>query len=152
MSDWSRFDPLVRAVGYRATKQEANEVLSSVGNPVTGAADETLYFIFDSPLDPDTDYLVTVDADKQYGITSPSSSRKSVPHATKLYFTLKSGKQTDFVNQVKCDDPENGKLDLSTYQGKLTMRFYRTDKQQDGVYPTGLVLLKEKAMTFAPAK
>lgn len=136
----------------RATKEEANAVLSSIGNEVTDAEDNTFFWMFDEPLPQDADYLLTVEVDgKNFGITSPSKSRKSTPNCIKLYFQLNNGKQTDFVDGQKASE-DTGKFDFSTYTGVAISSLYLTDPQSDGVYPTGLKLLRQKSIYFDNAE
>lgn len=138
------------ASGYAASKDEANRALSAVGNPVTDAEAYTLFAIFDKPLDPKADYLITFDANgKSYGITSPATSRVDMPNCIKLYFQLTNGKQTDFVDREKAT-PETGAFDLGSFEGTAVMSVYRTDPQVEGTYPTGLSLIWRKTLEFAP--
>lgn len=123
-----------------------------MGSPVTDCKDDTFYFIFDEPIDKDADLLITVDVNgHEYGIVSPASSRADVPGCIKLYFTLSDGKQTDFVDRVKVEDPESAKCDLSEFTGTALMSLYVTDKQVEGTYPTGRMLVKRKTLPIANA-
>lgn len=141
MPDWSRFDRAdVKTFSLAATKDEADRVLS-----VSDAGDYTFYVIFDRALGTTDDYLLTVDADgTSYGVRSLGSKRK--PTDTKLYFTLTSGAQVDFVDRKKKTSDETAKLDLATYEGRLVFAVWRTDPQQDGVWPTGRVLLRRQTI------
>ncbi len=152
-TDWSGFSPLAPTIthfGYAPTKDAANAVLSSVGNPVTDAGDNTFYLMFAEPLGSDADYLITVDANEHvYGVVSPASSREKTPGTFKLYFQLGNGKQTDFLDGVKVESAESAKCDLSSFSGTATVRFYRTDTQEVGVYPTSLQLIKLKTIEIS---
>lgn len=138
------FDPIATAGGLATTADDANAALSAVGNKVTDAVDNTLYVIFDKPIE--GDYLITVDVDdKSYGIVSTAKDRVKVPGCIKLYFQLTDGKQTDFVDG-EVATPETGAFDLSSYEGDLLLSVYRTNEQSPGVYPTGRVLVKRKTI------
>lgn len=139
--------PVINRAGVRATAEEANEALSSIGNPVTDAGDYTFFWMFDEPLPADQDYLCTVEVGgKTFGVVSDAASR--VPGCTKLYFQLNNGKQTDFVDGVKCESPEDGKFDFSSFAGVAISSLYATDKQEDGTFPAGLRLVRQKSVRF----
>lgn len=143
-------DPSVAASGFKATKDDADAALSAVGNKVTDCGDNTFYFIFDEPLPVDDDYLITVDVKGHtYGICSPASSRKATPGCIKLYFQLNNGKQVDFLDGKKKQADAEAVCDLSDFTGTATMTLYKTDKQEDGVYPTGLEKLKLKTIQIS---
>lgn len=119
---------------------------------MTDCKPNTFYFIFDEPLSEDADYLITVDIDgHEYGVVSPATSRAETPGCIKLYFALDDGKQTDFVDRVKVEDPESAKFDLSEFTGPAVMSLYLTDKQVEGTYPTGRILIRRKTLPIANA-
>ena len=101
--------------------------------------------IFGEPLGNTVDYLFTVDVQgKTYGITAPAKDRKGTE--IKLYFSLDSGRQVDFVDGIKKESDDAAKCDLSSFSGDAVMKFYKTDPQQDGVWPTGLKLVRQKTL------
>lgn len=147
----SHFDSLAprpKVYSYKADKADANAALSAVGNPVTDCGDNTFYFIFDEPLGAEGDYIITVDAKgHEYGITVLAKDRK--PTDFKFYFQLNNGKQVDFLDEVKVEDPETAKLDLSDFDGTVLMSFWKTGPQDGETYPTDKQLVKRKWIRIA---
>lgn len=125
------------SIGYYKAKADSNEALSSFGNKVTDCGEQTFYVFSTDGFDKAKDYLILVETnEKTYGVASPKSS-----HATKnkkLYFTLKSGKQTDYVDGKKAAEPDS-KLDLASYTGPITMTLYECKYTDAEHYPTDLV-------------
>lgn len=137
--------------GFKATKAEADAALSATGKQVKDAANNTFYLIFDRAIGNKVDLLITVEVNnKTYGITSPAADRKG--DEIKLYFSLGSGRQIDFVDGAKKESDATAKVDLSSYSGTAKMTLYRTDKQTEGVYPTGLVQLDQQTIQIQNAK
>ena len=128
------------------TKAEFDEVLQGLGKSDTHNVGEPVFYIeLTEPLDGETDYLVTVAVDgKTYGLTRPHEGDYLDPRI--IYFSLTDGAQIDFVNGVRKSNNANAKCDLSSYTGTATVTLYKTDPQQSGVYPTGLVQVKQQTV------
>lgn len=128
------------------TKAEFAEVLQGLGKSDTKNVGEPVFYIeLESPLDGETDYLVTVAVNgKTYGLTRPHEGDYLDPRI--IYFSLTDGHQVDFVDGAKKQSDASAKCDLSHYSGTATVTLYKTDPQTDGTYPTGLVKVKEQTV------
>ena len=134
---------------FAASKQDFQSVLDELGAEDTHNVGEPLFYIvLESPLDAETDYLVTVAVDgKTYGLTRPHGGDYASDKL--IYFSLTDGAQIDFVNGVRKSNNANAKKDLSDFEGQATVSLYKTNAQQPGVYPTGLELIKQEAIQLS---
>lgn len=116
----------------------------NVGEPV-------FYILLDEALDTVYDYLVTVNVKgKTYGLTRPHDG--SYVDNSVIYFALTDGHQVDFVDGQKKQSDEEAACDLSDYSGQAVVTLYKTDDQEEGVYPTGLVQVKQETIQITPSE
>lgn len=133
-------EPKIEASGYLKDGATANETLG-VSDAGVG---QVFYAKFDKPVEAPGLLFVVEAQGKKYGLIEPNPAGK-----TKFYFTLQNGVQTDFVDGKKKANNAEGKLDLSSFSGTVTMTVYKTlTAPTTETYPTDIEQIKTESITI----
>lgn len=135
-------NPRVKATGFDKSSADANAKLTELlGKPVSNAPEETFFVQFDREVPKGTPFLFEIVKDgKAYGTVTTTGGEGF----TVAYWSIKDGADVQFVDGVKAGDAASAKCDLADYEGDVTLTVYKTDKQTQGTYPTGLVMLRKR--------
>ncbi len=137
----------VEVMGYARTGNRAKEIINQYATkPIASADNNTFYFILNRGIIDELDILVEVTVgSKRYGIQGGTSVGNSKGMKI-FYFELNDGSHIDFVNGKPKSSNAAAAVDLSNFDGQVTMTVYKTDPQEKNVYPTGLKIMKKETI------
>lgn len=130
--------------GIVVDAETAKAVLSRGGTPTESCEAYTFYQEADASVFMGSDHLFTVEAGgKVYSIRCKKS--KMDVNRKRVYFSLGTGIQIDYVDGVRTENNAAPALDLSHYTGDVKVSFYSCtiDEERDDAYPTDLSLIDE---------